>query len=595
MTLATDILDRAEQLAQKRQPWEKVWLDTVKYALPMGERFFTAGSRRSAIDGFASGPRAEERGREIFDATSVWSVDRLTAGLESLTTPATEKWHGLGTLDPLSPEPTDEEQEWFDRYRDFLFAARYEPRSGFTLANQQSIRSAIALGTGVYLVQEAFSGSGAGGGSGAHMPFRYRPIPLSECFIATDEQGEPDTLYRRFAMSARQMVQKFGDQVADKVKAAADNPKDRDKEFELIHAVFPREERGHAQDGNSNAPFASVYVDVDHRHLIGESGFFEFPYVVYYWQQDPTSGYGESPVMLALAEIKSLNLLSKHTLRAVQQWTNPPLGIPNDGVVKRPNLNPGAINPGAIDEQGRSRIQPIVTAQNPTFIQQVLEVKREQLRESLFINLFQILAENPQMTATEALIRANEKGELLGPAGSKIQAGLARLVERETGILERKGVFEGESPLRPPDTLAGRGFGVRFRSPLDRLRRANELIGIQQTIEFAGQIAQFDATVLDRIDADKALDLAQEITGAPRSIFKRDEEVEELRAEREQLESAQGLLQGAGASTDTIQDITANEEIGNDILDQLGLTDASGLEAGAPGEPVSDPSLPQPV
>ena len=43
MTLAADILDRAEELARKRLPWERVWLDTVKYALPMGERFFAQG------------------------------------------------------------------------------------------------------------------------------------------------------------------------------------------------------------------------------------------------------------------------------------------------------------------------------------------------------------------------------------------------------------------------------------------------------------------------------------------------------------------------------------------------------------------------
>lgn len=592
MTLATDILDRAEDLAQKRQPWEKVWLDTVKYALPMGERAFGAGvgARRAAIDGFASGPRAEERGRDIYDATSVWSVDRLTSGLESLTTPATEKWHGLGPLDPLAPEPAHEEAEWFDRYRDFLFAARYEPRSGFTLANQGAIRSAIALGTGVYLVEEAFGDAG-----GATMPFRYRPVPLSECFIATDDGGEPDTLFRRFTMTARQIVQKFGDAAADRVKAAADNPKDRERPFEIIHAVLPREERGGRGARNPDAAFASVYVDADHRHLIGESGFFEFPYVVYYWQQDPDAGYGESPVMLALAEIKSLNLLSKHTMRAVQQWTNPPLGIPNDGVVRRPNLNPGAVNPGAIDDQGRSRIQPIVTAQNPSFIREVLEVKREQLRESLFVNLFQILIQNPQMTATEAMIRANEKGELLGPAGSKIQAGLSRLVERETGILERKGVFAGEGPLKSPESLIGRGFGVRFRSPLDRLRRANELLGVQRTLEFAGQMAQFDPTVLDRIDTDRALDLAQEINGAPRAMFKTDDEVEEIRQERDQLAQAEALLSGAGGIAAAAEPQDPTMEGTNELLDQLGLGDAAGQETAGARRPAPDAGLPQPV
>ena len=594
MTIVTDILDRADHLAEKRQPWERVWLDTVKYALPMGERFLAQGpgARRAMIDDFAFGPRAEERGRDIFDATSVWSVDRLTAGLESLTTPSTEKWHGLKPTDPFAPEPSDAAQEWFDRYRDFLFAARYEPRAGFTLANQHAIRSAVALGTGVYLVEEAFE-RGEGGGTG--QPFRYRPIPLSECFIATNAQGEPDTLYRRFTMSARQIVQKFGDRAADKVKAAADDPKDRDKQFALVHAVFPRAERAGAGAANPDAAFASVYVDEDHRHLIGESGFFEFPYVVYYWQQDADTGYGESPVMLALAEIKSLNLLSKHTMRAVQQWTNPPLGIPSDGVVKRPNLNPGAINPGVIDEQGRARVQPIVTAQNPTFIQQVLEVKREQLRESLFVNLFQILVQNPGMTATEALIRANEKGELLGPRRRQ-DPGRPRAPRRTRDRHPRpQGRVRGGQCACAPQELGGASFGVRFQSPLDRLRRANELIGVQRTYEFAGQIAQFDPSVLDRLDVDRALDLAQEINGAPRAIFRRDEEVAELRGAREDAAQAQGLIAGADQLAETANKAIPALRDSNDLLDEFGLADAFRPEAGRAGGADPDPGLPEPV
>jgi hypothetical protein len=87
--------------------------------------------------------------------------------------------------------------------------------------------------------------------------------------------------------------------------------------------------------------------------------------------------------------------------------------------------------------------------------------------------------------------------------------------------------------------MLGRGFGVRFRSPLDRLRRANELIAVQQTFEFAGQIARFDPTVLDRLDTERVFDLAHEINGAQWAIFKRDEDVEQLRAERDELAPAQ--------------------------------------------------------
>ena len=44
--------------------------------------------------------------------------------------------------------------------------------------------------------------------------------------------------------------------------------------------------------------------------------------------------------------------MGKGELRAFGQWTDPPLGMPNDGVMNRPNLNPRAINPGAVGPDG---------------------------------------------------------------------------------------------------------------------------------------------------------------------------------------------------------------------------------------------------
>ncbi|WP_256583764.1 portal protein, partial [Pseudomonas sp. GW460-12] len=78
------------------------------------------------------------------------------------------------------------------------------------------------------------------------------------------------------------------------------------------------------------------------------------------------------------------------------------------------------------------------------------------------------------MSATEALIRANEKGELLGPAGSRIQESLSRLIQRELGILKRFGLFERDSLFRPPQSLQNRELGPKFTSPLDRLRKSKD-------------------------------------------------------------------------------------------------------------------------
>ena len=61
--------------------------------------------------------------------------------------------------------------------------------------------------------------------------------------------------------------------------------------------------------------------------------------------------------------------------------------------------------------------------------------------EDAFLNkLFQILVELPEMTATQALQRAQEKGQLLGPTMGRQQSeSLNPTIEREIDIMSRRG------------------------------------------------------------------------------------------------------------------------------------------------------------
>lgn len=470
MTIIGDILARQQVLATERMNWDRVWNDIADFCFPDLQRFWT-GTTTTAYryNIMAQEPSSISRGRVRFDDTALQAIDRLASGMESLVTPQSEKWHGLEITDPFAPEETDEEAEYFERYRDFMFKVRYNPAAGFIGAHQKALRSAISLGTGVVLIEENV------GSKAEQIPALYRYIPLSEAYLSVNAQAEPDTMYRQFVMTARQMVQKFGEEnVAEQVKLAANQPTQKDRLFQIIHAVQPRAEKGPDGSVAGNAPWASYYVDKDNQKLMSSSGFFEFPYIVYYWQPVDNLPYAQSPVMLAMSQIRGLNAIRKTTMRGLQQYFDPPMAIAHDGIMNRPNLNPRAMNFGAIDSNGRPKIQPIITNQRPDFAIQLIEAERNVVKDNLYVTLFQILLQNPQMTATEAMIRANEKGELLGPAGGKIQQAMAREVERLGGILERKGAMMPGAPLAPPETLANRSFGARFTSPLDRLRRAQE-------------------------------------------------------------------------------------------------------------------------
>jgi Bacteriophage head to tail connecting protein len=537
-----DTLARMDRLANERVQWEQVWSDIADYCLPDHARF-TPGSAAGAstrYDLMSQGPSAIERGRVRFDDTALRAVDRLASGMESLVTPQSEKWHGLAISDPLAPEASDEEKEYFERYRDYMFAVRYNARSGFIGAHQKALRSAIALGTGVVFVEEAM-------GADAHVvPALYRYLPLSECYLAVDAQGEPDTLFRKFTMSARQMVQKFGaGEVAEVVARAADSPQEKDRLFTVIHAVQPRGEGNGDGQLSTKTPFSSLYIDRDNARIVGSGGFYEFPFVVYYWAPVETMPYAQSPVMMAMADIRGLNAIRKTALRGLQQYLDPPMAIAHDGVMNRPNLNPRAVNYNAIDANGRMKIQPILTQQRPDFVQQMIDAERGSVNDSLYVTLFQILMQNPNMTATEAMIRANEKGELLGPAGGKIQQAMGREVERLAGILGRKGALQTGSPLAPPVSLRGRGFGARFTSPLDRLRRSAEGVGIQRTLQAVMPLMQADPSVIDNFDLDMIARLTSEIEGAPQKIMKTTDERDAARAQKQQMQQVQQGLEFA--------------------------------------------------
>ena len=248
--------------------------------------------------------------------------------------------------------------------------------------------------------------------------------------------------------------------------------------------------------------------------------------------------YGISPTIEALTTVREENAVRRSGLRALQQVTDPATAS-KARLDYVPVLNPGENYPGLIDDNGRPLIAPITTGQNPTYAFNYAASRAEEIRDMMFVNLFQTLVQNPQMTATEALIRQEEKGALLGPSGSIIQAGFASNLDRELGILEDKGLYDEDSRFAPPESLAGKAVRPTFTGPLDVLRRSAEARDTIQVVTTAMQMAQFDPGVMDNIDSDEAIKVVQSAGRSPQRIFRRKEEVDGLRDARAKAQTAQ--------------------------------------------------------
>ena len=140
--------------------------------------------------------------------------------------------------------------------------------------------------------------------------------------------------------------------------------------------------------------------------------------------------------MNVLPDIKMLNEMSKTVMRAAHMVTAPPIMLSDDGALQQFNLRPNALNFGAVDDQGRPRAIPFQSGGRVDIGLDMMNQRREIINDAFFVTLFRILVEEPQITATEAMLRAQEKGQLLAPTMGRMQTELlGPCVERE---LDRK-------------------------------------------------------------------------------------------------------------------------------------------------------------
>lgn len=528
--LADDVVSRLASLKVARSDFESKWNQVANVAAPEAKAFQQLGAL-GMLAGLPKQAAAATRGKLIFDSTGINAVDRLASGIEALVTPQSEYWHGLGIMDLTRRQLTDQEMLWLETQRNLMFKVRYDADTGFVPAIQTIYRRVVAFGNAFLFLEEDDAYR-----SRALVNYRY--LPLAECYIATDHLDITNTFYRYYTLTASQAVSKFREKTPERIRLAAQHATDKDRHFAFIQCIHPRDDFGSWRDGVLKSKFASFHIFEEERSIVRHSGYFEFPVIDFRWLPEPGMTYGEGPVLKCLADIQSLQQMAKNELMAGEQAVRPPLLVANAGVMNRPDARPGGITFGGVNAQGQRMIEPLFNGQRLDFATMVLEAKRAQVKDSMYLNLFQLLVQSPQMSATEAMIRANEKGELLGPAGSRFQQSLSRMIDRELGILVRRGLYDDDSEYRVPDSLQDRDVAAEMTSPLDRLRRAKEGEGILRLLEIASPLAQVDPTVLDNIDPDITFRELRDILGAPVGIIRDPARVRDIREDRAQQQQA---------------------------------------------------------
>jgi len=529
MTIASDIIKRFEQLEAERGTWETHWTEIADRVLPRySDTFFKPTSEQT---------KGEKRTEKMLDSTAGIALERFAAAMESMLTPRTQKWHRLKPSDDSLARDRDVKL-WFEAATNELFKQRYATKANYASQQHEVYMGLGAFGTGIMFVD--FHDQGG---------LRYTATNLKEILFEMNHQGLVDTSYRKYSLSARQMVQRVEagrwDSVPDEVTKAVE--KTPDKRFEIIHCIRPRIEVEPGRLDDRGKPWASYYIAVQGQHELSQGGFDTFPYQISRYVTGPGEKYGRSPAMFVLPSIKVLNEQKKTLLTQGHRAVAPVLLSHDDGILDTFSMAPGSMNPGGVTAEGRPLVHALPVG-NLAAGQELMDMERQVINDGFLVSLFQILVDTPTMTATEVLERAREKGALLSPTMGRQQSEmLGPMIEREVDVLMKQGLL----PQMPDLLIEAQGeFEIEYDSPLSRSQRAEEASGWLRTLEAAIAYANTtqDLSVLDQFDSDIIYQQLAEINAVPPSWMRDPAAIAQIREDRAQQQQVQQVIAAAPAA-----------------------------------------------
>jgi len=510
------IVSRFEYLESQRANWDSHYQELADYMLP----------RKADI--VRKRARGEKRMELIFDGTALQSVDLLASSLHGMLTSGATPWFHL-TLKDDELGRDEEVQAWLEDTSSRMMRAI--TMSNFETEVHEMYVDLVVFGTGCMFVEMDKTS------------MRFSTRHISEFYVAEDQFGIVDTVFRKYRLPARQAVQRFGIENVGKFIQKTFEKKP-DEEVSILHCVMPRKERDPTKQDNKNMPFASMYICMETKMVMQESGFQEFPYVVPRFLKATGEVMGRSPAMVALPDVKMLNLMSKTIIQAAQKLIDPPLLVPDDGFLLPVRTQPGGLN--FFRSGTRDTITPLNTGANIPIGLNMEEQRRSAIRSAFYVDQL-LTGSSPNMTATEVVQRQEERMRVIGPVLGRLMNEMLRpMIDRVFALMLRADML-----APPPEILQGLDVDVEYVSPLARAQKSSSLNSTMKALEILLPLAQA-LPVADHIDSDGLVNHIMDSLGVPKKVMKSQSEVDAAR--EEQAAQQQAMMERQETSQD-VQDV----------------------------------------
>lgn len=513
--------------------------------------------------------RGNKINQKIINSTGTRASGILTAGMSSGLTSQARPWMRMGLSDKDLME--------FGPVK--LWLRQVEERMRLVFAESNFYNS---LGTG-YEDEGLFGVTAIAFEEDFDDVIRCFTFSPGEYYLATGARGTVNTFYREMDMTVFQMVEKFvvmpdkktldWSGVSNTVKEMWDRG-DYDTAVPCAQAIEPNvgelaKVGGDRKRDLLNRPFRSVYWEVGSTkdQVCKVGGYYEFPVMAPRWWVQSGDIYGRSPGMNALGDVKQLQHGEKRKAEAIDKKVRPPMVGPGSMRGQPASILPGSMT--HVDTTtGSQKFEPAFTVKPELADLRADQAEIERrINEAFYADLFLSLTmlDRRQITAREVEERHEEKLVMLGPVVDRQHDELLDpAVDRTFAVMERAGLI----PPAPRE-IRGMPFKVEYISLLAQAQKAVGVGALERTASFVGSLAAVFPEVVDKFDADQAVDEYADMMGASPRVIRPDEQVAKIRAQRAQEKQAAQALEMANQGAAAAKVLSETELTGGTALAQI--------------------------
>jgi hypothetical protein len=276
--------------------------------------------------------------------------------------------------------------------------------------------------------------------------------------------------------------------------------------------------------------------------FLRRSGYDFFPVFLLRWERTGEDTYGtNSPGMVALGDVKGLQILQKRKAQAVEKMINPPMIAPPDLRTEKLSILPGEVSYiSATNAQGVKSAHDVTLRLEPVL--EDIRQHQDRIKQAFYADLFLMISQDERQqraTATEINERREEKLLALGPVLEQLNQDLLDpLVDFVFAMMDRQGLIPSA-----PEALQGQPLRVEYISIMAQAQKLVSVSGIERFQSFLLQQLQADPGALDAVDTGVMLSQYGDITSLPPGIIRPKDEVEAIRAEKAKAAQAQAAAE----------------------------------------------------